>query len=84
MLDELTGKFGLPIDLSPESYRYSVYGKSGGLFEGVRTICAFSEDKIILCVKNGTLIVTGEKLAIKKYGEREIAVSGRIVGVELK
>ena len=34
MSDELTGKFGLPAEISPDKYRYAVFGNSGGLFEG--------------------------------------------------
>ena len=34
MSDELTGKFGLPAEISPDKYRYTVFGNSGGLFEG--------------------------------------------------
>ena len=34
MSDVLTGKFGLPAEISPDKYRYTVFGNSGGLFEG--------------------------------------------------
>lgn len=33
MSDEITGKFGLPAEISPDKYRYTVFGNSGGLFE---------------------------------------------------
>lgn len=84
MLDELTGKFGLPAEISPDKYRYTVFGNSGGLFEGVKSIASFSPSEIVLCVKCGALVIAGENLRIKKYGEKEIVVSGVIRGVELK
>lgn len=34
MSDVLTGKFGLPAEISPDKYRNTVFGNSGGLFEG--------------------------------------------------
>ena len=61
MSDELTGKFGLLAEISPDKYRYTVFGNSGGLFEGVKCIVSFFPSAIVLCVKCGALVIAGEK-----------------------
>lgn len=83
MLDGLLERFGLSDEITPCKFRYTVCSGYGGIFEGVKRIENFTEEEVILIVGNGIMTVTGEKLAIKKYGEREVALTGRITGVSL-
>ena len=81
MIDEIAGMFGLISEIKPEKFRYSVYGRRGGIFEGVRRIAELSADKILLCTRGGVISVTGQNLRIKCFGERETVILGEITGV---
>lgn len=80
LFENLLGALGLDCELTPYKYRYYVYGKCGGWFEGV-DIISYSDEEMIFAVKGGKIRVTGKNLAIKKYVEKEVALSGEIYGV---
>ncbi|MBO4323330.1 MAG: YabP/YqfC family sporulation protein [Clostridia bacterium] len=83
MFENFFASLGLDCELSPCKYRYSVYGRSGGIFEGVK-IESYTPSEIIFSFSGGKLAVTGKNMAVKKYFESEVALSGEICGVELK
>ena len=81
MLDGLLERFGLTDEITPCKFRYTVCAGRGGIFEGVKRIENFTGEEVILIV--GIMTVKGKNLAIKKYGENEVALTGRITGVSL-
>lgn len=83
MLENLLSSIGLDSELVPNSYRYSVYGKCGGRFEGVK-IESYSPSEVIFSVNGGKITVKGKNISIKKYVEKEVSLSGEITSVELK
>ncbi len=83
MLDGLLERFGLTDEITPCKFRYTVCAGRGGIFEGVKRIENFTGEEVILIVGNGIMTVKGKNLAIKKYGENEVALTGRITGVNL-
>lgn len=63
-------------------YRAVLFGDCAGYFENVKSIVSFSECEIILSLSKGCLKITGEKLYIKKYCLGDVAICGKIKGIE--
>ncbi len=81
LFENLLDSLGIDCELTPYRYRYYVYGKCGGWFEGV-TIVSYSKDEVIFKIHDGKLQVKGKNLSVKKYVEKEVALTGEIYGVE--
>ena len=58
--------------------RCIVVPNGGGYFEGVKWVGEFSEEKILICFPHARLEVEGVGLAIKKYCEGDLQLSGKI------
>ncbi len=58
--------------------RYTVAIGGGGYFEGVKRVGDFSPQKVVLYFSKCSLEITGENLAIKKYCEGDLELSGKI------
>ena len=56
---------------------------SGGYFEGIRGLGDLSLDCVTLIVKGGQLFVEGEGLAVEKYIDGDVEISGKITSVIL-
>ena len=63
-------------------YKATVIGDSAGYFENVKGIKSYSEEEIVLSIKGGGLIIRGEKLFVKKYCAGDVAICGKIKGIE--
>ena len=55
----------------------------GGYFEGVKSVGDFSPQKIVLYFPRGGVEVEGAELAIKKYCDGDLEISGKICCVRL-
>ncbi len=55
----------------------------GGYFEGVKTVGDFSPNKIVLHFPRYGVEIEGESLAIKKYCEGDLQLSGKIYFLKL-
>ena len=53
----------------------------GGYFEGVKLVEDFSEEEIVLCFPRERVVVQGEGLAIKKYCDGDLQISGNILAL---
>ena len=62
--------------------KYSVSYPFGGRFENVLSIEEIGSDKIVLCVKKGRLVISGEDLGIYAYCGGDVTVKGKIFLVE--
>ena len=80
-LEEALSLLGLKQELTPYPYRVTLFGKCGGVIEGVRCIELYSEDRIEIAVKCGRLIVVGDKMKIKAYDQSQVVIVGKITGV---
>ena len=83
MFENFLSALGLDCELLPNSYRYTVYGKTGGLFEGVK-IESYSLCEVVFLIRGGKIIVKGKNITVRKYLESETALSGEITSVEIK
>jgi hypothetical protein len=63
--------------------RYTVVVDGGGYFEGVKAVGDFSPEKIVLFYGADAIEVEGKKLAIKKYCDGDLQLTGTIQSVRL-
>lgn len=69
-------------DLSSDRVQYTVLDGRGGYFQNVRRILEFSEEKIVLAGKKGTVCVEGGGLFLGKCYRGDVSVRGDIKKVE--
>ena len=67
---------------SSPSFRAVLIGESAGYFENIKSIVSFSNEQIVLAIKNGTLKICGKNLYIKKYCSGDVVVCGKIKSLE--
>ncbi len=79
--DELNG-FNIS-ELKP-SFRAEFIGDSGVYFQNIACIKSYTESEIILGIKRGVLILSGENLFIKKYCQGDVFICGKISGFLIK
>ncbi len=62
--------------------QYSVVDGKGVYFQNVKRLIEFSERKIVLQGRKGTLGIEGENLSLGKYFGGDLTVLGNIIRVE--
>ncbi len=55
----------------------------GGYFQGVKSVGDFSKEKIVLYFPRVCVEVVGEELAIKKYYDGDLHLTGKILSIAL-
>ncbi len=82
LIQSIATACGADCDTVPPEYRVTLLGKRGGYFEGIKSILTFEDDCISFALKQGTLFVYGRGLALGKYCDGDVAVTGDIQRVE--
>ncbi len=80
-LEDALSLLGLKQELTPYPYRITLFGKCGGIIEGVKAITLYSESRIEISVKSATVVVVGDGLKIKSYDQSQAVIVGKITGV---
>lgn len=80
-IEDALNFLGFEKEITPYSHRITVYGERGAVVEGVKKIEFYSEEKIEFALKKSVLVLSGERLKIKKYGDGEVLVVGSVKGV---
>ena len=62
--------------------RYTVIIGGGGYFEGVKAVGDFSPSAVTLYFPKRSILVEGERLAIKKYCDGDLEIAGSISAVK--
>ena len=63
-------------------YRITVFGDRAAYLEGVKKIKGYAQDLIEISVGKGEIKIFGEGLFVKKYCGEDIAICGKIKGIE--
>lgn len=58
--------------------RCTVVPGGGGYFEGVKAVGDFSPEQVVICFPRCNVCVEGKGLAIKKYYDGDLQLSGQI------
>ena len=80
--DSIINNFDEDSFVAEANFKAMLFGDTAGYFENVKAIKSFSQTEIVLRLKSGGIIITGENLYIKKYCEGDIAVCGKILKLE--
>lgn len=83
LFKEISDSLGLD-EVAPMPYLFSVNGKGGGYFQNIKRLGDVKTDKIVLVLKRGEIVVSGESLAISRFTGSDVAIKGRIKSVEVK
>ena len=83
LIENALSGLGFGEEITPCPFRYTVIGGKAAIIEGVTGITAFSEDAMVFSVKGGCVTVSGEDLAVVRYGGGEALVKGDITGVTI-
>lgn len=62
--------------------QYTVLDGQGGYFQNVKRITEFSQERIVLRGKKGSVRIEGKNLSIGKYYAGDVSVKGDIFKVE--
>ncbi|MGN0819794.1 MAG: YabP/YqfC family sporulation protein [Christensenellaceae bacterium] len=62
-------------------FSYRIIDGVGGYFLNVKEIVAFDDKNIVLAFKSCRLEISGSGLSVAKYEDRDVAVNGKITGV---
>ncbi len=65
-------------------FRAEFIGDSGVYFQNISCIKSYTDAEIVLGIKKGVLILSGEDLFIKKYCQGDVLVCGKISGLLIK
>lgn len=84
MLSEILTALGLDETTDTVGFKCTILGKHGVYIEGVKCVVKFTPAEIVLRLKSGRLIVSGEDLTIKELSKGDAVVSGKISGVQLE
>ncbi len=69
-------------ELKADRIQYTVQDGRGGYFQNVKRILEFSEEKIVLAGKKGSVTVEGKGLSLGKCYLGDVSVVGDISKVE--
>lgn len=64
--------------------RCTVVPGGGGYFEGVKAVGDFSSERVVVCFPHGDVAVEGKGLAIKKYYDGDLQLSGQIFTLRME
>lgn len=73
--------FELPHEVILDLPRITLIGNVQLYIENHRGVIAYDENQVRLAVKNGEILVSGEKLHIKNLLEEELLIKGLIRGL---
>ena len=62
---------------------FSIVPGFGGYFRSVKGVAEFCPERIVLALKKNKITVEGTKLAIGKYFEEDVLITGNISGVKI-
>ncbi len=79
---ELAEKMELPRELLPGTAGISIIGGRQACVEGHRGILEYSEERIVLALRKGRIIINGSSLKIEAMNAGELLLAGRIESVE--
>ncbi len=77
-IEDVKNIFGPDEFPASTAFRAMLFGDRAVYVEGVKSLRSYSDSKIEMLVKNGTITVCGEKLYVKRYCMGDMAVCGKI------
>ena len=79
---DLAERFDVPPDAVPGSEKISVYAGKRALIEEYADIQEYGEDRIIIRLRRGKLILTGRGLYLEGITQHELVIGGELQNME--
>lgn len=57
---------------------FTVVPGFGAYFQNVRSVVEYSEERVVLAVGRATVVVTGERLTVGNYFQRDLLLLGNV------
>lgn len=77
-VDEVSKMIGLPLEEIRSEYKLMMVGSKMIRMSGYQKIISYQREKVILKIKNDTLLIEGKDLVIQEMEQNEIALVGQI------
>lgn len=77
-VDEVSKMIGLPLEEISSEYKLMMVGSKMIRMSGYQKIISYQREKVILKIKNDTLLIEGKDLVIQEMEQNEIALVGKI------
>ena len=74
----------IPKDAVCKEYNLTTVGNGQLFVEGVEAVKELSDKQLKLRVRNGFIVVTGERIHVEYYGDSEIMIRGELKAIQLK
>lgn len=78
---QMTEKLELPKDVMLGAVLLHLTGQQELDIENFKGLVAFSDQQIIITVKNGRLEIQGERLIMKQYSNDALKITGKILNI---
>ena len=82
--DSFLNCLGLKNELCCSEFRVNLFGQDGALISGVKKIAEIGEKRVSFLTTKKKISVIGEGLKITSYGEKEVAVCGKITDISIE
>jgi len=79
---DLAEKMELPAEVLPGTAGINIMGGRQAFVEGHRGILEYSEERLVLALRKGRIIINGSGLRLEAMNAGELMLSGKIVSVE--
>lgn len=74
----------IPKDAVCKEYNLTTVGNGQLFVEGVEAVKELSDKQLKLRVRNGFIVVAGERMHVEYYGDSEIMIRGELKAIQLK
>ena len=78
----LAESFDLPLDVLPGIGSVTIIGGRQVRIEGHRGVLEYSQERIVVLMKNNKLLISGVELSMQAMNAQELIAEGKIAGVE--
>lgn len=82
--DGILDCLGLGNELALCPFKITVYGEKGVLICGIKKLIKICNDELSFFTTNKKISISGENLKITSYGEKEVAVTGKIYNINVE
>lgn len=83
LFEEILSALGGDEEIAFGGAKVVLYAGRCAYFENVKSILSFSKEAVIIQLKKGTVCAEGEGLAVARYGEGDLLLTGNVRKIEV-
>ncbi len=81
-IENIKNCIGESVGVDLGEFRATMFGFSSVYFEKIKSIVSYTKTEIVLGLKKGRVIISGNQLLVKKYCAGDVVVCGEISKIE--